>query len=320
MLDRAKEELVDSQFAAISKFLIGGDCLVLNNTRVLPARFYARRKSGAKLGGLFLGQPADGLWEVLLKGAGKVRTGETIELEHTAGRCFCNAVIVEKMERGRCRMRIDSDGRAEEILEKIGFAPLPPYIKRDDDPEQAQVDKVRYQTVYAKHFGAVAAPTAGLHFTPELIERLKKAGIRFAYVTLHTGPGTFLPINTEIVGDFKIHAEQFSVTEANANIINAAKAAGARIIAVGTTSVRVIETVASGSKVSTGGGMTDLFIMPGYKFKIVDGMVTNFHLPRSSLLALVAAFAGLETTLSAYKHAVERRYRFYSYGDAMLIV
>ena len=196
---------------------------------------------------------------------------------------------------------------------------MPPYIKRGGDISQAAIDKVRYQTVYARRAGAIAAPTAGLHLTNELIERLKAARVGFAYITLHVGTGTFKPITAEDIEQHKIHSEQFSIDEENARIINAAKEKG-RIIAVGTTSVRALETAAGGSQIKAVSGTTELFIKPGYKFKIVDGMVTNFHLPKSTLIALVAAFGGLEDILAAYRYAIERRYQFYSYGDAMLIV
>jgi S-adenosylmethionine:tRNA ribosyltransferase-isomerase len=197
---------------------------------------------------------------------------------------------------------------------------LPPYIKRGDDQSQAAIDKLRYQTVYARHTGAVAAPTAGLHFTDELIKQLKQTGIHFAYITLHIGEGTFKPITTDNLEEHKIHQEQFSINEKNAQIVNATKEKGGRIIAVGTTSARTLETIASGSQVKAATGTTELFIKPGYKFKMVDAMVTNFHLPKSTLLALVAAFAGLENILAVYQHAIEKQYRFYSYGDAMLII
>jgi S-adenosylmethionine:tRNA ribosyltransferase-isomerase len=206
------------------------------------------------------------------------------------------------------------------VLEQIGFAPLPPYIKRHGDTAQDEIDRLRYQTVYASRDGAVAAPTAGLHFTDDLIGRIKAIGVSFASVTLHVGAGTFKPVTTEVLEEHKIHSERFVIDEKNCEIVNSAKKTGGRIFAVGTTSVRVLEAVAGGGLVRPVDGRTELFIVPGYEFKIVDAMVTNFHLPRSTLLALVAAFAGLDNILAAYCHAVENRYRFYSYGDAMLII
>lgn len=320
VFDRSNNKLEDSTFSRVGDFLRGGDCLVVNNTKVLPARFFGRRRNGGELEGLFLAEGASGVWEVMLKGARKVKTGETIYLADKSEKDFCSAEVAGKTEQGKCRLKMGTQGSAETILEKIGFPPLPPYIKRDRNPEQAARDRLSYQTVYAEHTGAVAAPTAGLHFTNQLIERLKLAGIRFAYITLHVGEGTFKPITTKSLEEHKMHEEQFSVDEENAQMINATKEGGGRIIAVGTTSVRALETLANGSKIEAGGGKTELFIKPGYKFEIVDAMVTNFHLPKSTLLALVAAFAGLENILATYKHAVGQRYRFYSYGDAMLIV
>jgi S-adenosylmethionine:tRNA ribosyltransferase-isomerase len=228
--------------------------------------------------------------------------------------------VLEKKQDGKCRLRLEASEDVETILDNVGFPPLPPYIKRGDDTQIAAADRIRYQTVYARKPGAVAAPTAGLHFTEELIKRLKRAGICFAYLTLHVGTGTFKPVTTENVEEFQIHKEQFSIDKENAMIINAAKSKGGRIIPVGTTSTRVLETIACNSQIEAATDTTELFITPGYKFKITDAMITNFHLPKSTLLALVSAFAGLEKILTAYKHAVEERYRFFSYGDAMLII
>ncbi len=337
VFNRSSSELIDSQFSGIGDFLSPGDCLVLNDTKVLQARFFGRRSNGGKLEGLFLAESEHGTWEVMLKGARKVKPGDELYLKDKAKKDFRRAVVLEKKGEGRCRLKIertplfnisqngkptDSDkiGSVETILDKIGFPPLPPYIKRDDDPAVAAIDKLRYQTVYARHTGAVAAPTAGLHFTNQLIEHLKYAGIRFAYITLHVGTGTFKPITAENLQDHQIHQERFSIDEENARIINTTKNKGSRIIAVGTTSARTLETVATASQVKATTSTTALFIKPGYKFKMVDAMVTNFHLPQSTLLALVAAFADLENILAAYSHAIEQRYRFYSYGDAMLII
>ncbi len=320
VFNRSAGELVDSRFGSIGDFLLPGDCLVLNDTKVLPARFFGRKAGGAKLEGLFLHENAPGVWEVMLKGARKVKTGEIIYLKDKAKEDFYKAEMLDRPGPDSSRLKIKANDTLEAILGKIGFPPLPPYIKRGDDPDQAARDKLWYQTVYARKPGAVAAPTAGLHFTDELIEKLKSAHVSFAYITLHVGAGTFKPIITDNIEEHKVQQERFSIDEKNARIINTAKEKGRRIIAVGTTSVRTLETVAVGSRVEALSGTTTLFIKPGYKFKILDAMVTNFHLPKSSLLALVAAFAGLENTLAAYRHAIEERYRFYSYGDAMLIV
>jgi S-adenosylmethionine:tRNA ribosyltransferase-isomerase len=320
VFNRSSSELTDSTFSRIGDFLLRGDCLVLNDTKVLPARFFGKRSSGGKLEALFLAEHTPGVWEVMLKGSRKVRQGETICLKDKTKNDFCEAEILNKTNQGGCQLKIKKDASVESILEKIGFPPLPPYIKRGRDQSQAAIDKLRYQTVYARHTGAVAAPTAGLHFTDELIEQLKQTGIHFAYITLHIGEGTFKPITTENLEEHKMHQEQFSINEKNAQIVNTTKEKGGRIITVGTTSARALETIASGSQVKAATGTTNLFIKPGYKFKMVDAIVTNFHLPKSTLLALVAAFAGLENILAVYQHAIEKQYRFYSYGDAMLIV
>jgi len=320
VFNRSSNELVDSTFSRIGDFLLPGDCLVLNDTKVLPARFFGRRGSGGKLEALFLTEDTPGVWKVMLKGTRKVKQGEIICLKDKTKNDFCEAEILNKTDQGRCRLKIKIDANVETILEKIGFPPLPPYIKRGDDLSQAAIDKLRYQTVYAQHTGSVAAPTAGLHFTNELIEQLKTAQVGFAYITLHIGTGTFKPITTDNLEEHEINQERFSIDEKNAQIINATKEKAGRIIAVGTTSARTLETVAVCSRVKAADETTGLFIKLGYKFKIVDAMVTNFHLPKSTLLALVSAFAGLENILAAYRHAIEEQYRFYSYGDAMLIV
>ncbi len=341
VLDRATGRVTDSRFSAIGDLLRPGDCLVLNDTKVLPARFFAQRQTGAALEGLFLTEQGDrsGLWEVMLKGARKVRPGERLcvlgrgqqaRRVGTAGHpptseragVQCTpymAELVERMPGGVCVLRIDTDRSAETVLDEVGYPPLPPYIRRDDDPTRAQTDQQRYQTVYARQPGAVAAPTAGLHFTETLLEKLKQQGVRFASVTLHVGAGTFKPVKAEELEDHEIHHEWFRLDDANAQLINAARAAGGRIVAVGTTATRVLETVGRDARVAPNEGTTNLFITPGYEFQIVDAMITNFHLPKSTLLALIGAFAGLDNVLAAYRHAIEQRYRFYSYGDAMLI-
>ena len=320
VLNRTNLEIIDSRFDNIGDFLLPGDCLVLNDTKVLPARFFARRPTGGKLEGLFLAQDADRTWDIMLKGTRKLNPGDHLILKDKQKADFCKAVLLKKQSQGRCLLRLKTEADTEAVLDKIGFPPLPPYIKRDDNPKLAQIDKLRYQTVYARHTGAVAAPTAGLHFTDRLIEQLKEAGICFAYITLHIGTGTFKPVTTENLEDHQIHQERFSIDEVNARIINEAKSKGGRIIPVGTTSTRTLETITAGSQIKALSGTTSLFIKPGYKFKITEAMITNFHLPKSPLLALVAAFAGLDNILDAYNHAIEKRYRFYSYGDAMLII
>jgi len=320
VLDRQNGSLTDTRFDKIGEFLRNGDCLVLNDTKVLAARFFAKRQTGGSLEGLFLNQQDKGLWEVMLKGLGKVKTGEYIRLKDIKGGDFCRAEVIEKKNDGKCLLKIEAESSAEKMLQKIGFPPLPPYIRRDTDLRQAARDRQRYQTVYARNLGAVAAPTAGLHFTKKLIATLKTRGVELAYVTLAVGEGTFKPVTAETLEEHQIHQEQFSIDERNAGVINKTRGKGARIIAVGTTAVRVLETAGAQGQLSAITGATRLFIKPGYKFRMVDGMVTNFHLPKSTLLALIGAFAGLDTILAAYTHAIDMRYRFYSYGDAMLII
>jgi len=321
-VDRSSSKFYDSRFSLISQFLKPNDCLVVNNTKVLQARFFAFRQTGAKLEGLFLAQLDNKRWKVMLKGSGKLKTGETINLgnkDNIAESDF-KAELLEKCDQGECILEVFTNDDLETILDRIGFPPLPPYIKRTFDPTQASEDKLRYQTVYARQPGAVAAPTAGLHFTEELINQLKDIGISFATVTLHVGAGTFKPVTADNIEDHPIHSELCGIDEENAQLINDAKGKGSRIIAVGTTSVRTLETIADENGViKPMRTSTRLFIMPGYRFKIVDAMITNFHLPKSTLLAMVAAFSSLEKIQQAYKHAIESKYRFFSYGDSMFI-
>lgn len=320
VFNRSDSKVIDSRFNRLGNFLKPGDCLVLNDTKVLPARFFARRSNGGRLEGLFLTTDLDGVWIAYLKGLRKLKIGDEFYLSDRQKTDFCKVELLEKLNQGKCLLQVKTDLDAQTILNTIGFPPLPPYIKRNDDPTIAAQDGQRYQTVYARQIGAVAAPTAGLHFTEPLIEQLKQAGIKFAFITLHVGAGTFKPVTEEILEDHQIHEEWFSIDEKNAATISTAKSKGGRIIPVGTTSTRVLETVAADMQVKAAAGTTELFIMPGYKFKMVDAMITNFHLPKSTLLALVASFAGLENILAAYNHAIEKRYRFYSYGDAMLLI
>ncbi len=320
VMERAGGKVRDRSFADIAKYIDSGDCLVVNDTKVLPARFFARRLTGARLEGLFLAEHTGGRWEVMLKNSRKVKCGEEILLFGRDRSEWGRAVALERLDDGRWLLEVGDESDAEAILAQIGFAPLPPYIRRDEGGEQAAADLQRYQTVYARRAGAVAAPTAGLHFTAELLAQLRDKGVRSAYVTLHVGAGTFKPVTAEHLADHKMHSERFRLGEEDAGVVNDTITRGGRIVAVGTTSVRTLETLARGGRVEAGQGQTDLFIQPGYEFQIVDAMVTNFHLPRSTLLALVAAFAGLDNVLAAYRHATRERYRFYSYGDAMLVI
>jgi len=320
VMERSTGRVYDRRFENIIEYLKAGDCLVLNNTRVLPAKFFGRRTTGAELEGLFLSETEEGHWEVMLKNARKVKAGESIVFYDKEKKDFCRAEAAERMTDGHWTLKIESNQNSYDILEKIGSAPLPPYIKRGNDEDTARMDLQRYQTVYAEQPGAVAAPTAGLHFTGELLKQIKSMGIQVAYVTLHVGAGTFKPVTTEILQDHQMHSERFSICQKDADLINRSLEKGTRIIAAGTTSVRTLETAAQDGRVTACEGSTKLFILPGYEFKVVDAMLTNFHLPKSTLLALVGAFAGLENILAAYRHAIKRRYRFYSYGDAMLII
>lgn len=319
VMSRTDGVVQDRLFTDLPKFLRPGDCLVLNNTKVLPARFYARKPTGAFLEGLFVAEDEGGGWRVLLKNARKIKPGDTlILLDHHLQPAF-EAVASGRLEDGLWHLRPNTDLHPKEVLSRIGFAPLPPYIKRPPESPKGDEDLQRYQTVYALQPGAVAAPTAGLHFDVTLLERIEAMGIKPAYVTLHVGIGTFRPVQTETLDEHPMHEEYYEISEDAAATINTAASAGGRIIAVGTTSVRTLESVAQGRSVHPASGRTRLFLKPGSAFKIVDAMVTNFHLPRSTLLALVAAFAGLDNIMAAYRHAISHKYRFYSYGDAMLI-
>ncbi len=321
VMDRTTGAISDRRFFEIADLLLPTDCLVLNNTRVLAARFFARRETGGRIEGLFLSEPEPGRWEVMLRNAQKIREGESLELLDREGKLAGTIRAAKRLSEGQWQIETDAAESAEAMLGRIGFAPLPPYIKRRYDVGGTghTEDNERYQTVYARAAGAVAAPTAGLHFTDDLLATLRHKGLQIAQVTLHVGAGTFKPVTTETMEAHEIHSESWEIDEANAAIINNAIDQGRRIIAVGTTSVRTLETAGQNGRIAAGRGQTRLFILPGYEFKIVRGMITNFHLPRSTLLALVAAFAGLEPIMAAYRHAIEHRYRFYSYGDAMMI-
>jgi S-adenosylmethionine:tRNA ribosyltransferase-isomerase len=320
VLDRRGGGLADRAFPDLADCLRSGDCLVLNDTRVLPARFFCRKETGALIEGLFLEQPDEQSWKALLKNARKIRPGDTLTLLDRQGQKWGRIGAAEKLDEGQWLLTPQPPQAAEKILSQIGLAPLPPYIRRPRSGDQPEEDLVRYQTVYARRDGAVAAPTAGLHFDRPLLDKLEQMGIRIAYLTLHVGMGTFRPVQTDTLEEHIMHSERYEVSPHAAETISAAAEDGGRIVAVGTTSVRTLETVAVGRHIKPACGQTNLFIQPGYAFKIVDAMVTNFHLPRSTLLALVAAFAGLDQIMNAYRHAIEQKYRFYSYGDAMLIL
>lgn len=319
VMDRMMNALSDRVFGDLPDYLEPGDCLVLNNTKVLPARFYAQKKTGGQLEGLFLLESSPGQWQVLLKNARKINSGDVIELLDHGLRPFCEVKAVRGEGLGQWVLTPDSPLDAIATLDAIGFAPLPPYIKRNKTDQCFEDDLDRYQTVYAQQAGAVAAPTAGLHFDKRLLDHIQQMGVHVAYVTLHVGIGTFRPVQAETLDEHPMHEERYEITESAAAVMNRTAQAGGRIIAVGTTSVRTLESVAKNKTIRAEKGKTRLFIQPGYTFQMVDAIVTNFHLPKSTLLALVGAFAGMDNTLQAYRHAIDQRYRFYSYGDAMLI-
>lgn len=313
VVERRSGQVSHRVFTDLPCFLRPGDVVVLNDTRVLPARIRGRRHTGGRWEGLFLRQRELGQWEVLLKGRGRLREGEELLLgEGDQWRL----VLEQRCGQGKWLVRVQPPAPAVSVLEAVGETPLPPYIKRPVRPE----DQEWYQTVYARQPGSVAAPTAGLHFTRELLERLQGQGVAIATVTLHVGPGTFRPIEAEHVEEHRIHSEWCSVPEQTAALVNRAREQGGRVLAVGTTVVRTLETAGRSGLLCAYAGETDLFIYPPYRFRIVDMLLTNFHLPRSSLLALVYAFGGTELIRSAYAQAIAARYRFYSYGDAMLIL
>ncbi len=311
VMDRESGEITHRHFRDIIQYINPGDCLVMNNTRVIPARLYGVKEgTGGKIEFLLLKRIDINTWNVILKPGKRARRGARFVF----GGGLLKAEITEVKPDGNRIVRFEYDGVWEEILDKLGEMPLPPYIK------EKLVDKERYQTVYSKIEGSAAAPTAGLHFTNELIGEIQKKGVDIAYLTLHVGLGTFRPVSVENVEEHIMHTEHYEVSREAADIINRTRQRGGRIIAVGTTSVRTLETVADENGVMRPqSGDTGIFIYPGYRFKITDGIITNFHLPESTLLMLVSAFAGKENIFRAYKTAVEERYRFFSFGDAMLI-
>ena len=311
-LNRVSGEVTDGTFRDILDTLQAGDCLVLNDSRVMPARLYGNRKgTGAAVELLLLKNRGNDVWEVLAGPGKKAKPGNVLVF----GGGLLEAEVLEVIEDGNRLVKFRYEGTFFEVLDQIGQMPLPHYIKKELE------DKERYQTVYAKERGSAAAPTAGLHFTPELMEEVKAKGVDIAYVTLHVGLGTFRPVKADNILDHKMHTEHYALTAENAEKINRAKANGGRVIAVGTTSCRTLESIGmTDGKIEAAEGFTDIFIYPGYTFKVLDGLLTNFHLPESTLIMLVSAFAGYENTMAAYRHAVEERYRFFSFGDAMLIV
>ena len=311
-LDRNTGAVEHRHFRDIREYLKPGDCLVLNDTKVIPARLYGRKEgTDALIEILLLKRKENDVWETLVKPGKKCRPGAEISF----GEGILKGKIIEVVEEGNRLIQFEYEGIFEEILDRLGEMPLPPYITHK------LKDKNRYQTVYAKHEGSAAAPTAGLHFTEELLEKIQSMGVRIAHVTLHVGLGTFRPVKVEEVTEHHMHSEFYVVEEEQAALINQTRKQGGRVIAVGTTSCRTLESAASeDGTLKAGSGWTDIFIYPGYRFKILDGLITNFHLPESTLIMLVSAFAGKEHVLAAYEEAVREKYRFFSFGDAMIIL
>ncbi len=312
LLDRKTGETRHSVFREIVDFLRPGDCLVLNDTKVIPARLIGSKiGTDAKIEVLLLKRREERVWETLVKPGRKARPGAKIRF----GEGLLEGEVLDVVEDGNRLIRFSYDGIFEEILDRLGQMPLPPYITHQ------LADKNRYQTVYAKHDGSAAAPTAGLHFTQELLEEIREKGVRIAHVTLHVGLGTFRPVKVEHIEEHHMHSEYYRVEEEEARLVNETKAQGGRVIAVGTTSCRTLESAAGADGIlRAGSGWTDIFIYPGYEFRVIDGLITNFHLPESTLVMLVSALAGRENVLAAYREAVEERYRFFSFGDAMLVI
>ena len=311
VLDKNTGKIQHHIFKEIVHYLNPGDCLVINDTKVIPARLYgAKVGTDAKIEVLLLKRKENNIWETLVKPGKKAKIGTRISF----GDGLLMGEVVDIVEEGNRLIQFSYDGIFEEILDKLGQMPLPPYITHQ------LKDKNRYQTVYAKHNGSAAAPTAGLHFTPELLEEIKAKGVNIAHVTLHVGLGTFRPVKVEDVTQHHMHSEFYVVEDDQAALINETKKKGGKIISVGTTSLRTLESASSDDGIlKAGSGWTDIFIYPGYRFKIVDRLITNFHLPESTLIMLVSALAGKEHIMEAYEEAVKDKYRFFSFGDAMFI-
>ncbi len=312
VVNKETGDMEDKHFHDILDELQPGDALVMNNTRVLPARLYGEKpETGGHLEVLLLTNTEGDTWETLIKPAKRAKVGT--EIQFGDGRL--KAVVKEELEHGGRIIEFKYDGIFLEILESLGEMPLPPYIKeRLDDPD-------RYQTVYAEENGSAAAPTAGLHFTKELLEEIKAKGVHLVYLTLHVGLGTFRPVSVDNIEEHHMHSEFYRLTEEATKQLNEVRQAGGRIVAVGTTSIRTLETIGTkfNGEIQADSGWTDIFITPGYQFKVVEAFSTNFHLPKSTLVMLVSAFAGKDLTLAAYQHAIEEKYRFFSFGDAMFI-
>lgn len=323
VLNRADESMRDARITDLPDHLAPDDLLVLNDTRVIPAKFTMRRRTGGRVDGLFVRQDRPDQWLVMLQTSGRLRPGERLTMASRDG-SVVRITMVDREDEGLWRLAFDFDAPAAKVLETAGETPLPPYIRRRPGAATDPVDRERYQTVYASSPGSVAAPTAGLHFTRQMFQALDQRGVRRTMLTLHVGPGTFRPIRVERLADHAMHAEAFHMPTSAIDEVRACKARGGRVVAVGTTTTRVLESIAGRLRedpaVGHLDGETSIFIYPPYRFRLVDALLTNFHLPRSTLLALVMAFAGIDLTRRAYEHAVRQHYRFFSYGDAMLIL
>ncbi len=320
LLDRSSSRLLvvnknensykDDTFKNIKNYLSEGDCLVLNNTRVIPARLYGKKKNtGGLVEILLLHRNSEKEWEIMIKPGKRAHIGT----EYEFGDGKLNMKIKDILEGGNRLAEFSYEGLFENVLDELGEMPLPHYIK------EKLTDKERYQTVYAKYEGSAAAPTAGLHFTNELLDEIREMGVKIAFVTLHVGLGTFRPVKVDDVTKHKMHSEYYTVSEESAKIINETKKSGKRVICVGTTSTRTVESATQNGEIKPQSGWTDIFIYPGYEFKMTDALITNFHLPKSTLVMLVSALAGKDNIFRAYRHAVEEKYRFFSFGDAMFI-
>lgn len=311
VLGRSQNTLEHKVFKDVVAYLNPGDCIVLNNTRVMPARIFGKKDTGASVEFLLLEQRDKDLWQCMVKPGKKAKIGTQFDF----GGGVMKGTVSDHAEEGTRLVKFEYEGTFEAVLDQIGTMPLPPYIHATLE------DRERYQTVYSRHLGSAAAPTAGLHFTQDLMQTLVEKGIKIAYVTLHVGLGTFRPVKVENALEHHMHAEWYQLDEENAKLINAVKAEGGRVIAVGTTSTRTLESIGTKhGKIVADSDWTEIFIYPGYEFKVVDGLITNFHLPESTLLMLVSALYSRESILAAYNEAVKEGYRFFSFGDAMMII
>lgn len=314
VVDRKTGNYADEQFRDLPSFLLPGDVVVLNNTKVFPARLFGNSETGAKIEIFLVREIEGGAWETLARPARRLKPGKKIIFGETL-----SAEVLERSDDGRVIVRFEANGDFDSILDQIGKTPLPPYIKRDET--SIDTDRDRYQTVFARERGAIAAPTAGLHFTPRILEDIKAKGVTVTEITLHVGYGTFEPVRVDDLAGHRVMPEQFEIGEETARILNRAKAEKRRVLAIGTTTTRALEaSVTAHGRFIAERGSANLTIIPGYEFKAIDALLTNFHLPQSSLLVLVSVFAGHEIIMRAYAHAVDAEYRFYSYGDCMLIV